>query len=380
MILKILLYKYYGFVCVNVINNNNIIIPIIKWDKDQSGEVYGTSCEIASILQFIDISALIGYRPLLSLYHSQLSDISLDIMSSELVYSLNLSKFEYVDVLGIPCVKVCGKQVGIIRSTMSEFTYDDIAPLITTLYQLINNSFYIDINNDKNVDKNKILQIARVYNIKLIYETPTRLYFRSENRDDLNLVGFNITSAMLDINNGNIPRVSIVGDWLWMYKSDLQTLAKLKYAAIRAFYDMYKNNDVMMSQVDKIHVGADMVINAAVNKTDVNIFKSLVRGYLDAEIRIYVAENEKDAMYVKVNQGDGIFVVYNVFGQWVVSSTQIINPCGRKVNSINKNKNDKNNKNDKHSSYGYSDLVDFDVIQMSDGWGRYVKQQQKIMN
>ncbi len=93
----------------------------------------------------IDIEKMIGYKPLVDLY---IEPVKLHIASSQLIYNLDLTDFNYHVIHDVVVVEVNGQTEQEVFATRAEFGMDKLLPVVSKLINLHNQpSIHVKSNN-----------------------------------------------------------------------------------------------------------------------------------------------------------------------------------------------------------------------------------------
>lgn len=240
----------------------------------------------------IDIDSLIGYKPLIDLVDDR---ISLDIASSDLIWACDLSSYNYDVIYDIPVIKVNGEEDLSFRAKYIEFSMNPLLQLQSNIYYMMKNTFSYE-----NIDE----KIIKKYNFKMIKDNFLQ-------HDVLGEYWLN-----------NFPNVLISGDWVFEYTSNLKTIAYLKYAAIRAYIDIYKT----LEYVNDIKVGFDLIVNMPILNDNIIDLKNKISYYMSlVKPFVYVTDKDDAIMTYLLLYNKGYFLAFPIYNQWFVVGDNNIN-------------------------------------------------------
>ncbi len=194
--IQLLLYKDYQITATTVTYVNQIFTPY--HDKNY---IYVDN------LITLNLFKLVGFIPLLDLYHDQ---VDLNVATSDLIYTLDLSLFDYEVIHDIPAIKINSRQHDQIIATMTEFGFDLLSPLVTNVTSLLQNTFSMT-----NVDVDQLIK----FDFKVIPSIKTdRVYLQHESLDKEWVIN-------------DQPLITIAGEWIWQFNNNFDTRVYLTYAA-----------------------------------------------------------------------------------------------------------------------------------------------------
>ena len=177
----------------------------------------------------INVEAFIGYKPLVDLY---VDPVEVYIAASELIFQCDLTPFDYIVINGIPVVKVGGQTEQEVFAIRAEFGMDKLLPIVSKIINLYNNN----INNN-------------LLTIEAIKEALTNLSVNHK-------------------------------------------MVYLKYAAIRAYMDLYKND-----QYKDIKVSSNLMLSVPSSVTDMEEYRKKVNDYMNVKktdyfVQVYKTQKE----------------------------------------------------------------------------------------
>lgn len=296
-LLSIILYKLnYNIFSINhEINDITTLTPTVQitsFNQEPFTENIYYDVDDNDILNDININSLIGYKPLIDLVDDR---ISLDIVSSDLIWTCDLSSYNYDVIYDIPVIKVNGEEDLSFRAKYIEFSMNPLLQIQSNIYSMMKNTFSYD-----NIDE----EIVKLYNFKMI--------------DDHFLQHDVLNKYWLD----NFPSILISGDWVFEYKSNLKTIAYLKYAAIRAYVDTYKT----LEYVNDIKVGFDLIVNMPILNDNIKVLKDKISYYMsNTNPFVYVTDKDDAIMTYVLSRNSGYFLAFPIYNQWVVVGDNNIN-------------------------------------------------------
>jgi hypothetical protein len=89
----------------------------------------------------LEIQDLIGYRPVIDLYHRR---VKIKVASSDLIQLYpNLPVDQWIH--GIPCVLLNNPTIDENKARLDEFAYDDLSPVVTGIASMLNTTFKLDV-------------------------------------------------------------------------------------------------------------------------------------------------------------------------------------------------------------------------------------------
>lgn len=281
-LIQILLYRmgyHVNHVIIDTIGDYIIYTPTI------SGEyVYMDPIDL-------DIEPLIGYKALIDD-----DNVSIEILASDLIWLCDLSLFKYDTIYDIPVIPVNGTEDLRLRTSKIEFAMNPLLAVQSNIYTLLKNTFYYP-----DYDKQFVTQ----YGFKILKEN----YLQHDLFDKYWLE--------------HTPSYMIDGDWVLMYESNVKSVAYLKYAAIRAYVDIYQDTK-MMNRVNDIKVGFDLLVSMPINSDkDIEKLKNKINIYMTVKKNnpfIYVTnKNEAIATYLS---SQGTALTFPFYDEWVVVSNR----------------------------------------------------------
>jgi len=245
----------------------------------------------------INIDELIGYKPLIDLYEYT---ASLEIASSDLIWACDLSPYSYDILYDIPVIKI--NQLDELKARHTEFSMNPLLSLQSNVYFLSKNTFsYSKIPDD----------MIKKYNFKVIEQYDH--YFLQHNIFD---------KYWLDKKS---PVALISGDWVSILQPTIKNLAYLKYIAIRAYVDLFKNN---INNINNIKIGFDLAIEIPINNyDDIEKLKNKINVMM-IKYKPYVFIGDKDEIiinYISSNiSNNGVFLGFPIYDKWVLVGNQPI--------------------------------------------------------
>lgn len=111
----------------------------------------------------------------------------------------------------------------------------------------------------------------------------------------------NIYSKMTTSNN------FIVGDWIFKYKSNIKTIAYLKYATIKSYVETFNT----LNGVNDIKVGFDLLIKMPKSNNEI---KHKISEYMNHKPFVYIT-NKNNAIF---NAMENNFMAFPIYNQWAV--------------------------------------------------------------
>ena len=295
-LLQISLYKR-GYDTKMIFNKEDVItlIPMINDENMYTDEFVD-----------IDVEAFIGYKPLIDLYTDQ---VDTKIAASDLIDLCDLSFFNYKIIDGIKVVEVNGQSEKEVISVRAEFTIERLLPIVSKIVNLYPTTFYVK----PSVLANEVIDVYQFKRMGDFIQHPslTKSWF---------------LESMKRIEDGLLPLMTMNGEWIFQYESNLETLAYLKYAAIRAYVDLYKNSPVLNHYKD-IKVSSDLNVSVPIFYDDVEKIKNKINQYMNKKTDQYVQVFGKDdAIYNRVRMSldnNGIYLTFPLNKTWVVVGNKV---------------------------------------------------------
>jgi hypothetical protein len=235
-LLKIMLYKHYQYdindIMIQYTNDTVVLIPTANVN-DSIDNIYCTQDNYNKITTLIDLSQLVNYTPLLDLTNDP---ISLEIKSSDLIWTYDLSPFNYINLYDIPVVNINSNDAIDTKACYVELTIDKISPIVSYIINLLPTTFFVtDIN------KNVIDRLTTDFNFKVIPSllTPNRFCLQHNCLDEQ---WFYQNLNRLD--NNKTPLYSFnIGLYDYRHTQDLlQAMLALKEITIKAYTQITNNN------------------------------------------------------------------------------------------------------------------------------------------
>lgn len=148
LFIKIILYKHFDYdindVVIQYTETSIILMPTVNVNEDVD-YLYCTTDDFNKMTSFINLDQCIGYKPLLSLTHDP---ITIELLASDLVWTVDLSAFDYLNLYNIPVVSIKGRDIDHAKATYIEFTLDTLSPLVSSIASLLPNTFIIQLNKN----------------------------------------------------------------------------------------------------------------------------------------------------------------------------------------------------------------------------------------
>ncbi len=281
-LIQIILYRmgyHVNHVIIDTIGDHIIYTPTI------SGEYVYIENPID-----LNIESLIGYKALIDD-----DNVSIEIASSDLIWLCDLSLFKYDIIYDIPVILVNGVEDLRLRTSKIEFAMNPVLAVQSNIYTLLKNTFYYP-----DYDKELIIR----YGFKILGEN-----YLQHDLFDKYWLDQNEQSYIID------------GDWLLMYESNVKSVAYLKYAAIRAYVDLYQKTK-MMHRVNDIKVGFDLLVYMPIDSDkDIEKLKNKINIYMTVKKNnpfIYVT-NKNHAVSIYLSS-QGTALTFPFYDEWVVVS------------------------------------------------------------
>lgn len=280
-LISIILYKL-NYNIYNINEQNNIFTPTVQINEFTEN-IYGENYEI-------DVNSLIGYKPLIDIFDDS---ISLDIVSSDLIWTCDLSGYNYDVIYNIPVIRVNGIEDKSSKAKYIEFSMNPMLQLQSTIYSLMKNTFYYE--KTPQVEK-----IERQYNFKRIGD-----FLQHDYLDRYWLDNY--------IKNKK-SNVLISGNWIFEYKSNLKSMAFLKYASIRSYIDLYL-------KYEDIKIGFDLLTSIPIKSDDVSILRNNIEKYMSNDDPYLKITDKNDAImtYILAHKSKkSIFLTFPIYDKWAV--------------------------------------------------------------
>lgn len=332
-ILKIILYKYFNYNIDTIhIEKTDTMIKLVPMTKilylntTYNEYVYCTNKIFNNINQTINIENIIGYRPLLTLCQD-IYNIDIDVLSSDLIWTYDLSSFNYVNLLNIPIISMLDNINNEIKSVYIEFNTDKILPMISHILKLQINSFYLSN------DYLPILhELIKVFNFTIINSKLTDKFCMKHDVFDKNW----ILNTIDNISNGKLPMYSIINSWYFDYESDINSMVFLKYATIRSIIDYIIDQGkdeyyILLDHLNDIIIHSDLSVYIPILSIDmIDFIKHNINNYLGKEKYVKMVSNENDAVFLKLKlstlYSKASFLVFELHDNWyVVGNVEILN-------------------------------------------------------
>jgi hypothetical protein len=305
-LLKIILYKHFNYHIdnINVTYDDYIVLtPMVNiqtMDNVSIEPIYMHQIDLDELKQFININQLIGYKPLLP------NELNLTILASDLIWTANLSAFNYINLLNIPSIPIDGVDQKHYQSSLIEFAIDPLTTVISHINNLIKNTFMLDGEY-----KEEINGIISQFQFKIIPSLLTNKLFLQHSFLD---------KKWLLLNLNQLPRYVLASHWTFNYPSNLTTMAYLKYSAIKSLidYSHQLNHPELLDYIDIIQV------DSTLNVTIPFIYLDMI-DYMTKQIHHYLNTTSFHVEFYDdqplVQQDD--LLTFPLYNQWVVVNDMV---------------------------------------------------------
>jgi hypothetical protein len=270
LFIKIILYKHFNYdindVVIQYTDTSIILIPTVNVNQNID-YLYCTIDDFNKMTSFINLDQCIGYKPLLSLTHDP---ITIELLASDLVWTLDLSSFDYLNLYNIPVVSIKGRDIDHAKATYIEFTLDTISPLVSSIASLLPNTFIIQLN------KNIVNLLISQYNFKILpISLPDVVCLQHE---CLNQQWVMNNMTRLEQNGPSLYPFTVYFEPYLTTKELVKAMAKIYYMATIIYkrYDTQYVNDIVVDStltafIPIFHVSMIDQINHDLNCWDKNL-------------------------------------------------------------------------------------------------------------
>lgn len=299
-ILSIALFKHFNFIITNLIHkySDNIHYFVPKMNDNY---IYDFITNLSKIHDTIHIDNFIGYTSLLNNTYNKLD---YDIQCSDFIWMCNLKKYNYINILNIPLIKV--EDNIIFKSNYVENGINDISIFSSKIRNFMKNSFLIDI-----IYKDIIQEFINVYNFTYVGESLNNHLCLQH--DTLNKQW--LLNSIYNIYNNKVPLVPII-DKSFGPESTLNIQISLKYNTMRALSDF---DDVIINKhLNDVTVGANLIISLPWLDSNTYIIKTKIKLYMQQKIYIYKTKNYSEAVNTKNHSTEGNYYVLSLYDNWYV--------------------------------------------------------------
>lgn len=313
-LLQIVLIKNFNYHVDNIsytLKNQQIIFTPMFNINNNIVDLYCSKLKLEEILNTIDLSLFIGYKPLLDLYPGY---VDITLVSSDLIWICDLKLFKYKNIYNIPCIEVMGKDEQEAIAKMSEFGISTIAPILTHIYNYNINTFSI-------VKKPLIKNIIKFYQFIKIPSLLKDLIFI---KNDLIRKDWIYQSEKLIYNN-QLPIISIINDWVIKYESNIKTMAYIKYNSILSYINLYQNQPILLKHINQINITSDLIVHLPIyDIKDVEYFKNNILENINNNQNYFVKQfdNKNDAIFTQMMLSKNLpYLAFPVFDTWFVAGS-----------------------------------------------------------